>query len=162
MSKRALNLSKRIESFRDDVIAFVGTLSAKEWNARCDWEQWTVGVTARHLGAGHFGIFKLLGMVVEGKELPQLTMDQINAMSDKDAGEHPDCTKAEALEYLRQNGAELAAFVAGLSDEELDRKGSMPAFGGAVTLNQMVDYVIFKSAQEHFDSIKAAVGRQAV
>ena len=69
MSKRALNLSKRIESFRDDVIAFVGTLSAEEWNARCDWEQWTVGVTARHLGAGHFGIFKLLGMVVEGKAL---------------------------------------------------------------------------------------------
>jgi hypothetical protein len=161
MSKRALDLSKRIESFRDNVIAYVDTLSGEEWNAKCDWEQWTAGVTARHLGAGHFGIFRLLGMIVQGKELPQLTMDQINAMSGKDAREHPDCTKAEALEHLRKNGAELAAFVAGLSDEELDRKGSMPAFGGAVTLNQMVDYVIFQSAQEHFDSIKTAVGRQA-
>lgn len=86
-------------------------------------------------------------------------MDQINANSDKDAREHADCTKAEALEHLRKNGAELAAFIAGLSDDELDRKGSMPAFGGEATLNQIVDFVIFKSAQEHFDSMKTAVGR---
>lgn len=159
MSKRAKELSKRIESFRDDVIAFVDALSAEDWNAPCDWEKWTAGVTARHVGAGHFGIFNLLGMILQGKELPQLTMDQIHAMSDKDAREHSDCTKAEALEHLRKNGAELAALVAGLSDDELDRKGSMPAFGGEATLNQMVDYVIFQSAQEHFNSMKTAVGR---
>ena len=102
MSKRAEDLSRRIESFRDDVISFVDTLSPAEWKAKCDWEQWTAGVTARHLGAGHFGIFGLLGMMVEGKELPQLTMEQINAMSDQDAREHPDCTKAEAL--FRRSG----------------------------------------------------------
>jgi hypothetical protein len=160
MSERAQDLSQRIESFRDDVIAFVDALSAEDWNAPCDWEQWTAGVTARHLGAGHFkSLLGLLGMIVQGKELPQLTMDQINAMSDKDAREHPDCTKAEALEYLRKNGAELAAFVAELSDDELDRKGSMPAFGGEVSLNQMLDYVIFQSARQHFDSMKTAVGK---
>ena len=98
-------------------------------------------------------------MIIQGKELPQLTMDQINAMSDKDSREHSDCTKAEALDALRKNGAELAEFVAGLSDDELDRKGSMPAFGGEVTVNQIIEFVIFKSAQEHFDSIKTAVGR---
>jgi len=77
----------------------------------------------------------------------------------KDSREHFDCTKAEALDALRKNGADLATFVAGLSDDELDRKGSMPAFGGEVTVNQVIDFVIFQSAQEHFDSMKTAVGR---
>jgi len=159
MSQRAKDLSKRIESFRDDVIAYVEALSSEEWNVKCDWEEWTAGVTARHIGAGHFGIFELAGMIVEGKELPPLTIDQINARSDKDSRAHSDCTKDEVLDALRENGAKLVAFIAGLSDDELDRKGSMPAFGGDVTVNQVIEFVIFQSAQQHFDSMKTAVGR---
>jgi len=159
MSQRAKDLSKRIESFRDDVIAYVDTLSGQQWNAKCDWEEWTAGVTARHIGAGHFRIFELAGMIIEGKELPPLTIDQINAMSDKDSRAHADCTKDEALDALRENGAELVAFIAALSDEELDRKGNMPAFGGEATVDQVIDFVIFQSAQEHFDSMKTAVGK---
>ena len=98
-------------------------------------------------------------MIVEGQELPPLTVDQINGMSEKDSRAHADCTKDEALDALQKNGAELVAFVAGLSDGELDRKGSMPAFGGEATVNQVIEFVIFQSAQEHFDSMKAAVGR---
>ena len=159
MSQRAQDLSKRIESFKDDVIAYVDSLSEKDWNAPCDWEEWTAGVTARHIGAGHFRIFELAGMIVQGKELPPLTIDQINAMSDKDSRAHSDCTRDETLEALRENGAQLVSFVSGLSDDELDRKGSMPAFGGEVTVNQVIDFVIFQSAQEHLDSIKTAVSR---
>jgi len=159
MSQRANDLFKRIESFRDDVIAFVEQLSDEDCKAVSEWEKWTVGVAARHLGAGHLGIFKLLGLIVQGKELPQLTMDQLNEMSKKDAREHAGCTKAEALEELRTNGAEMAAFVAALSDDDLDRKGSMPALGGEASVDQVIDMIIFQSAQQHFDSMKAAVGR---
>ena len=162
MIQRAKDLSKRVETFRDDVIAYVESMNGEEWNAECEWEEWTAGVTARHMGAGHFRIFEMLGMILEGKELPQLTIDQINAMSDKDSREHSDCTKAEALEALRKNGNELAEFISGLSDDELDRKGSMPAFGGEASVNQVLEFVIFQSAKEHFDSIKKAVGREAV
>ena len=162
MSQRAKELSKRIETFRDDVIAFVERLSGDEWNKISEWKQWTVGMAARHLGAGHLGIFKLCGMIVKGQELPQWTMDQINAMSKKDAREHSDCTKAEALEYLRKNGAEMVAFVAGLSDEELDRKGSMPALGGEASVHQVIEFIIFQSAQQHLNSMKAALADRAV
>jgi hypothetical protein len=159
MSQRAKDISQRIESLKNEVVAFVETLSEDDWKKPCEWEEWPVGVTARHLGAGHFGISKLLGMIVAGKELPQMTMDQVHEMSKKDSREHMDCTKTEALEQLRKNGAALAAYVAGLSDDELDRKASMPAFGGAVTTAQMIDYIIFQSAASHFDSMKTAVGR---
>ena len=159
MSQRAKDLSKRIEAFKDDVIAFVETLSEEDWNAQCEWEEWSAGVTARHIGAGHFGIFGSCGMVLEGKGLPPLTVEEINAMSDKDSREHSDATKAEALEHMRKNGAELAAFIGGLSDDQLDSKGSMPAFGGEASVNQIIEFVIFQSAQEHFDSMKKAVGK---
>lgn len=159
MSQRGEDLSKKIEAFRDDVIAFVDALSDEEWNAKCEWEDWAAGVTARHIGAGHFRIFELAGMVLAGKELPPLTIEEINAMSDKDARAHSDTTKAETLETLRKNGTKLSAFVAGLSDDQLDRKGSMPAFGGEASVNQIIEFVIFQSAQEHLDSMKKAVGK---
>jgi hypothetical protein len=157
MSQRANDLSKQIQLFRDEVIAFVEKLSDAQWNAVSQWEQWTVGVAARHLGAGHLGISGLLGMIVQGKELPQYTMDQINAMSDDDARQHADCTKAEALEALRKNGDDFAAFIAGLTDEELDRKASMPAFGGEASVQLILERIVFQSGRQHLDSMKAAV-----
>jgi hypothetical protein len=158
MNRRAKDMSARIETFKDDAVAFVENLSDDDWKRVCEWEEWTVGVTACHLGAGHFAISGMLGMIVKGEDLPQLTMDQVNAMSKKNAQKHSDYTKTKALELLRKNGAELAAFVSGLTEDELDRKGSMPAFGGEVTAEQFIDYIIFQSAAQHFDSMKTAVG----
>lgn len=159
MNRRVKDISERIERFREDVVAFVENLSDDEWKRVCEWEEWPVGVTAHHLGAGHFAISGMLGMIVKGEDLPQLTMDQVNAMSKKSAQEHSDCTKAEALDMLRKNGAELAEFISGLTEDELDRKGSMPAFGGEVTTEKFIDYIIFQSAAQHFNSMKTAVGR---
>lgn len=159
MSQRATVLAERIKEFSDEVIRFVDNLSDAQWSKMCDWEHWTVGVTARHLGAGHLAIYDMAGMIVDGRELPQLSMDQINEMSNADAQEHVDCTKAEALERLRKNSSKMVKFVEGLSDADLDRKGSMPAFKGEVTTEQFLDFVIFQSGGQHFDSMKSAVER---
>jgi len=159
MSQRAKDLSEQIKLFAAEVITFVESLTGSDWNKVCDSEDWTVGVTARHVGAGHFGISKMAAKIVNGEDLPSLSMDQINAMSEKDSRAHSDCTKVEALELLRKNSAELGAFAAGLTDDDLDRKGSMSAFGGEVTTGQLIDFIIFQSAKQHFGSMKAAVGR---
>ena len=157
MGQRSDTIVKRFRSFSDEVIAFVENLSDKDWTKVCEWEQWTVGVTARHLGAGHFAIFGMADMIVRGEELPQLTMDQVNEMSKEDARAHTDCTKEEALEYLRTNSARMAEFISGLSDDALDQKGNMPAFGGEFTTEQFMEFIIFENAAQHFDSMKAAV-----
>ena len=159
MSQRAENISERIKLFADEVITFVERLTGSDWTKVCDWEEWSVGVTARHIGAQHFGISKMARMIIKGEDLPPLSMDQINAMSDKDSLKHADCTKAEALKVLQKNSAELAALTAGLTDNELDRKGSMPAFGGEVTTEKLFEFIIFQSAVQHFDSMRAAVGK---
>lgn len=159
MAQRASELSRRIESFKDDVIAFVEDLSGPEWGKKCEWEEWSVGVTACHLGAGHFAIASLLEMIVKGEALPQLTADQITTMSKEKARGFSDSTPAAAVALLRKNGTELAAYVAGLTDADLDRKGSMPAFGGELTAGKAIDAIIFQSGGQHFASMKTAVGR---
>ena len=157
MSQRAQEIAERFKKFSSEVIAFVENLTDADWTKVCDWEQWPIGVTARHLGAGHFAIYDMTAMIVRGKALPPLTMDQVHAMSKKDAQEHLDCSKAEALELLRSNSAKMEAFISSLTDDDLDRKGSMPAFGGEVTTEQFMDFIVFQNAGQHFDSMKTAV-----
>jgi len=157
MSERADKIAERIKSFSDTLIGFVENMSDDDWNKPCEWEQWTAGVTAYHIGAGHLAIFNLAAMVVKGEPLPQLGMDQIFEMANQQAKENNRCTKAEALEILRNNSDRMTAFIKGLSDNDLDAKGSMPAFEGEVTTEQLIEYVIFQSAAQHFDSITKAV-----
>ena len=157
MRQRAKDIANKIKMFNEEVIAFVDNLNEEEWAKTCEWEEWPVGATVYHMGAGHFAISDMAKMIINGEDLPPLTMDQINAMSKKQALDHVDCTKADALKALRENGAKMVEFTVGLSDDELDRKSSMPAFEGEVTTEQLIRFVIFDSAVQHFESIKAAV-----
>lgn len=159
MTQRAENLSRRIAAFRDDALAFVESLTDEDWRQTCEWEKWTVGATACHLAGGHLAIAGMLGMMVRGEALPQLTMEDITAMANKSAQDFALSTKAEAIDLLRKNGDKLVTAVAGLSDDDLERKGSMPAFGGEVSAGQLVDFVVFQSGSQHLASMKAAVGR---
>ena len=157
MSERADKLADRIKSFSNEVIAFVENMSDDDWNKPLEWEQWSAGVTAYHIGAGHLAIFDLAGMVLKGEPLPQLNMDQIFEMANQQAKENAQCSRKETLEHLRNNTDRMVTFIERLSDDDLDLKGSMPAFEGEVTIEQLIDYVIFQSAGQHFDHITKAV-----
>ena len=157
MSERAGKLAERIKSFSNEVIAFVENMSDDDWSKPLEWEQWSAGVTAHHIGAGHLAIFDLAGMIVKGEPLPQLNMDQIFDMANQQAEENALCSKEEVLEHLRNNRDRMVTFIQGLSDDELDITGNMPAFEGEVTTEQLIEYVIFQSAAQHFDNITKAV-----
>jgi len=156
MSQQAKDLSERLQVFSNQVIDFVEKLAAEDWHKVCTWEEWSVGVTARHIGAGHLDMIRLSKMIINGEELPNLTMDKIFAMANEHAREHADCTREEVLGVLRQNGAALSDFVAGLNEDELARKGYIEATGGDVSVQQLIEYVIFQSAGEHFANMKTA------
>lgn len=157
MSRRAMKLSVRIQSFKDELLSFVENLSDDDWKKKCAWDEWAVGVTARHLGAGHFAIFGMIGKMIRGEQLPKLTMDQINESANRDAREYLNCTKPEALDLIRKNGAELIEFVARLTNDELDRKSRLPALGGDISTEQFIERVLFQSGGEHFGNMKRAV-----
>jgi hypothetical protein len=158
MSARAKQLAERLRAFNGDIIAFVESCSDGNWKKACEKEEWPVGVTARHIAAGHFEAVDLARMIVKGEKLPEFTMDQLVAMANTHARQHAACTRDEVLGLLRRNGAALVDYVAGLSDAELDRSGHLALAGGKMSAQQFIEAVILNSGGEHFASMKAAVG----
>jgi hypothetical protein len=159
MSQMVKDLAKRLRAFNDELIGFVEGCSDKDWcKVLATGEQWTVGVTARHIGAGHFNAIGLAKMMVNGEKLPEFTMEQIVEMANEHARKHAGCTKEEVLGVLRQTGSALVDYVTGLSAAELGRTGHLALTGGELTAKQLIERVILKSGGEHFSNMKAAVG----
>jgi len=158
MSQRAQDLAQQLETLNNEVIAFVDSCSDENWHKVCNWEDWTVGVTARHVGSGHYKAIGLAKMIINGEKLPDITAEQINEGGNQHARKHADCTKDEVLKVLQKNGADTADFIAGLSDDELDRKGHLAVAGGEITTQQFIEYVILKDSIKHLANMKTAIG----
>jgi hypothetical protein len=116
-----------------------------------------VGVTARHIAAGHFGTLGLVKTLAAGGPLPQLTRAQVVSMANDHAAEHADCTPEDVAGLLRCNAADMTAYVAGLEDGELDRRGFIAFIGIEMSLRQFLEAVILKSGGGHLASIRAAI-----
>ncbi|MCE5336436.1 MAG: DinB family protein [Desulfobacteraceae bacterium] len=157
MNRISNELSERLEAFNNEVIAFVEQCSEHDWTRICRPEDWPVGVTARHIGAGHYEVIKLAEMIRDGKKLPQLSMDDITAMANRHAAEHADCTKPEVIEVLRVNGKKLAEFVKGLSESDLGKSAYFPVMGKDLNVGQFLEGVVLQGAGQHFEHIRQAV-----
>jgi hypothetical protein len=157
MSERARELAEKLQAFSSDVAAFVENCSDEDWGKTCSGEGWPVVVVARHLGLGHFGVLGLAKMLVAGEPLPELTGAMVDQMNAQHAEEHADCTKDEVLGFLRAKGPEFAGYVAGLSDEDLDRAAYLALLGRDVSTERLIELVILNSGKEHLENMKAAV-----
>jgi hypothetical protein len=157
MGEKARHLAQRLQAFGDEVLGFVQGCSPADWSRYCPSEEWSVGVTARHIAAGHFATLGLVKTLAAGGPLPQLTRAQIVAMANDHAARHADCTPEEVAELLRRNAAEMVGYVAGLEDGELERKGFFAFIGVEMSLRQFLEAVVLKSGGGHLASIRAAI-----
>jgi hypothetical protein len=157
MGAKSRDLAQRLQAFADEVLGVLQGCSREDWGRRCASEDWSVGVTARHIAAGHFETLGLVKTLAAGGPLPQLTRAQIVAMANDHAAEHADCTPEEVAGLLRRNAADMAAYVAELEDGELDRKGFFAFIGVEMSLRQFLEAVVLKSGGGHLASIRAAI-----
>ena len=157
MSDRAQLLADTIQAFNDAVMAFVDRCPEEAWRKTCPNEDWQVGVVARHVADGHFQVTRLAQTLLQGAPLPELTMEQVIEQGNTHAREHADCTPEEVKKLLAENGAAAAAFVAGLSDDDLDRKGHLALVGGEVSVEQLLTFVIIHSGGEHLTSMQTTM-----
>lgn len=158
MSERAQSLANLIQTFNEAVIAFVDQCSEKAWQQTCKDEDWTVGVVARHIAAGHFQVIGMAQAILQGEALPALTMDQVIEMGNDHARDHAHCTREEVQTLLRKNGDAVVNFVTNLSDEELDCKGHIDLLGGDVSVERLLDLIVIHSGGEHLASMQTAIG----
>lgn len=158
MSERAKKLSERLNSFNEEVIAFVESCTESDWK-KIGVEQWPAGVTARHIGAIHYPAIFGAKKIIKGEKFPEMTMEQIIENANKHAREHAECTKSEVLEILREQGLKIMEFARGLEDSDLDKTGYLPALGMEMTVEQYIEAVVLQGSNDHFQSIKAAKTR---
>ena len=158
MRQRAKELSERFMRFNNEVIAFVEKCSDENWEKVCSDEKWPVGVVARHIAAGHYSAFGLAKMIVDGEQLPELTMETIDQGNAQHAKKHANCTRDEVLGILRENGSSIAEYVAELDDEALDRSSNLSLTGGNISVQQFIENIIIHSGTEHLTNMKSAAG----
>jgi hypothetical protein len=158
MGARAESLAKQFETKAAEMTAVIKGLSDADWKKTTEAEKWSVGVTAHHVAGGHEGILGIVKTLAAGQSIPNFTMDMLNEMNAKHAKEQAGCTKAETLALHEKGAAAAAAAVRGLSDVELDKKGTVLAGMPALTTQQAIENILINHINDHMGSIRKTVG----
>lgn len=158
MSQRSNELAKQFEGAVDAFARTVEECSDAQWAAVCNAEGWTVAQTAQHVSGQFVNEMMFITAGAEGRPLPPITWPQLNSMNDTRAAEHTAVTKAAVLEELRTGAASVAAYIRALTDEQLDRTGSLLLADGATVRTQdlIEGGVLIAHVTEHLESIRGA------
>jgi hypothetical protein len=157
MSQQSKELSDQFAALNNEMISVLENCTDDQIRKTTQSEQWSVGVVARHVADGHYGLLSFIQLMVAGEKLPEIDMDAIDQMSAQHAIDHANCTKAEVTDLLRKNGTAIVDYVAGLNEEDINRSTYFSLFGGDVSVKQIVEYVLINSCTEHLESIKATL-----
>ncbi len=159
MGKRTEALATQLDEAIAEFAKTIEGCTDAQWGAVCDAEGWTVAQLAQHV-AGQFPLeMTFITAAAEGKPLPAATWDEVNGANDTRAAANRSATKSAVLQELRTNGASTAAYLRGLADEQLDRKGKLSLADGAeVTTEQLIlSGVLIEHVTGHLESIRDAL-----
>ena len=161
MGIRAEELATRFEQANQSVIEIVE--SSDDLSVACPAEGWTAAAVGAHVGGGHFGIVEyLIKPIIAGQEFPPLDKNAFDDGNARAATENAAMPRDEVLTLLREHGATAAAYLRSLSDDELDRTASMPAFGpDPVTAQQVIEWVLIGHPLDHGASLSRGLGDHA-
>jgi hypothetical protein len=158
MSQRSAELANQFEQAVAEFAKAVEGCSDAQWAAVCGAEGWTVAQTAQHV-SGQFPLeMTFITAAAEARPLPALTWDELNSKNEGRAAKNSAVARADVLKELRTGAASAAAYIRGLSDEQLDRTGSLGlADGASVSTQQLIEGgVLIAHVTGHLDSISGA------
>jgi uncharacterized damage-inducible protein DinB len=157
MASRAENLANQFEQAVNDFAQTIEQIPDDKWKAQGGPEGWTVAGVAQHV-SGQFPLeMEYITAAAEGRSLPGYSWDDINGKNESRAAQNSAASKEQVLQELRDGAASTAAYVRGLSDEQLDRAGSLPLAGGAsVSTQQLIEGgVLIDHVRGHMQSLQA-------
>jgi uncharacterized damage-inducible protein DinB len=155
MSDRARSLARQLDQANHELIATIEGLSDAQWHAKASGDGRSVGVVAHHVATSHQAVSGLVGAIAHGQPVPDITMDMVHQGNAAHAAQYANCTKAETLALLRQNGAAAVAMVRALGDAELERSATFPM--GTMSAAQVIERVLVGHAHDHHASIRRAL-----
>lgn len=159
MPTRAEQLADQFEQLVNDFANTIQQFPDEKWTASGGPEGWTIAGVAQHV-SGQFPLeMEYITAAAEGRPLPAYTWDDINSRNETRAERNSSASKEDVLRELRSGAASTAAYLRGLSDEQLDRSDKLALANFAeVTCQQMIEGgVLIDHVREHIKSIQEAV-----
>lgn len=162
MGRRAESLAARIEEGASGLAAFAEGLSEAEWGTPTSaTDRRTVGQIVNHVGLVYPIEIDLARSIADGKAVTDVTWQVVAELNANHAREHPQVTKAAALDLLRQNSRRAAEAVRAFSDEELDRAAPFSlSFAAPVTAQFVLEDHAVRHSWHHLARIRTALGRR--
>ncbi len=157
---RANALAESLEQGANALIAFAGTLTDAEWQARVSSHGRKIGVVVHHVASVYPLEVQLAQTVAAGKPIEGVTWNAVHEMNAGHAQEQDAVSKDAAIALLKANSAAAAAAIRAFSDEELDRMAPVSLYGGARLTSQFVleDHAV-RHSYHHLAQIRAALQR---
>lgn len=147
-----------LEVFNMRLINFLRELNEKQSDRILAWEGFSISTVAGHIsGPRHYGLRNLAKLMIDGEPIPLVTKEMLTDIANQDFDFHKDWTRDEAIRSLEENGRETVRFIASLTDDNLKVEGYLEAFGGNLTVDQLIKWIIIGTSVEHLENMKRAV-----
>jgi len=158
MGERSATLAEQFEKAIAEFAETIEKIPDGQWGSKGGPEGWTIAGVAQHV-SGQFPLeMEFITAAAEGKEMPAYSWDDINGRNEARAENNSAASKADVLRELREGSSSTAAYIRGLSDEQLDSKGKLALAGGAeVSVEQLIrGGVLIDHVRGHMKSILPA------
>lgn len=155
MSVNAEQLAERFVRSNEELIVVAEGCSEAGWEARCDAEGWSVGVTVHHVAEDYLDLVAVIEAVAAGEPAPVVTQEMLERRNAEHARRFVGCTREETVALLRRNGEAVAGVIRGLRDDQLMRSGEV--LGRERSVAGLIDPVLLGHIQGHLASVRAAV-----
>jgi hypothetical protein len=156
VGKRGNELADEFEGQVAELTKFIEGCSDADWKASRGPEGWSVGQLAQHV-SGQFPLeMEYITAVAEGKTMPGYSWDDINGKNDTRASKNTGVSKDAVLQELKSGAASTAAYLRGLSDEQVARTAPLPLADGAeVSTEQLIQGgVLIDHVRGHLKSMR--------
>ena len=154
----ATELSGKLKTEGEKITGFFGELNEEQWRTEVYTEGsvWSIRNVLSHLMTSERAFVKLFEAIRQGGPgvSEDFVIDRYNARQQEKTQE---LSPAELLQQFRAVRDQMVAWVSGLEDADLERKGRHP-FLGIVTLRDMIKMVYIHNQTHYRDARRALKG----
>jgi hypothetical protein len=156
-SARAQELASRFVAANEAFIAYIESLTSPQWLTLVAGEERTVAALAHHVAWAMAFEVEAFEVIAAGAEPTPVTLAQLADVNATNGAEYAEVPRERAIALLRENGAPAASFVAGLSDEQLARKGRYLDYIPPMNIENWIRRVLIDHIDMHTKTIRAAL-----
>ncbi len=156
VDNRVEKLAARLESVNQDVMAACEVCSQELLQTRLDDDGRRLGVVFHHIAVAYTSVTGWAARIARDEPLPTMTMDQVHAYNAQHALDAGRFSKQEVMDALRQNAAQAAATLRGLTEAQLNKRSNRPLLGiPGIKAGTLVNIAAVEHARGHLAAIQA-------